>query len=306
MRLDQLDGIVAFVTVAQKRSFTAAAAQLEVTPPAVSLAVKSLEARLGVRLLHRTTRSVGLTEAGERYYAQVAPAMADVLAAGVALDEFRDQPAGTLRLTLPRSTLPLLAEGLREFMARYPQIRLELSQEDRFVDIAAQGFDAGIRLGESVEGDMVAMPLMATQQVAIVGSPGYFAQHVPPRRIEDLRQHRCIRYRFQSTGAIYRWELLRNGREVEVEIDGPLTVSDSASMPWLAEHGFGLAYTFSGLVEAAVAQGRLIPVLQAACPTWPGFYLYYPSRRQLPAKLRCLIDFWREWQRTPPSLQEQA
>ncbi|WP_035061183.1 LysR family transcriptional regulator [Andreprevotia chitinilytica] len=294
MKLDQLDGILAFVTVAQKRSFTAAAAHLEVSAPAVSQAVRTLETRLGVRLFNRTTRSVGLTEAGERFFARAAPALADLNEATADLDDFRDRPAGTLRLTLPRIAAELLRPTLTGFLSAYPQIRLDLSMDDHLVDIVEAGFDAGIRLGESVQRDMVGVPLTREERSVIVGAPGYFARIPPPQTIEDLQQHTCVRYRFLSSGVVYRWELLRDGKMIEAEIDGPITVNDGDFMKSLALDGVGLVYTLESLVAPQLERGELVPVLQDCCPTWPGFYFYYPSRKQLPAKLRCFIDYWRE------------
>ncbi|KAF0811664.1 HTH-type transcriptional regulator PgrR [Andreprevotia sp. IGB-42] len=292
MKLDQLDGLLAFVTVAQKRSFTAAAALLQVSPPAVSQAVKALEERLGVRLLQRTTRSVSLTEAGERYLGRVAPAVADLAQAASDLEGYRAQPGGLLRLTLPRIAAPLVQARLGGFIEAYPQISLELRFDDQFVDIVAEGFDAGIRLGESVQNDMVGVPLTREERVVIVASPAYLARHPAPRAIEDLREHACICYRFAS-GTVYRWELQRDGKPVEIEVNGPLTVNDGNFMAFAAAGGAGLAYTFERFVASALASGELVSVLPEACPVWFGFYLYYASRRQMPPKLRCLIDYWK-------------
>ncbi|HEY9104352.1 LysR family transcriptional regulator [Chitinimonas sp.] len=294
MKLDQLDGLVAFITVAQKRSFTAAAAQLEVTPPAVSQAVRTLEQRLGVRLLNRTTRSVGLTEAGARFLARVGPAVSELADATGELDDYRGRPAGRLRLTLPRiAHRMLIRPWLAEFLAAFPELQLELSVDDSMVDIVEQGFDAGIRLGESIAQDMVALPLGGEMQMVVVASPAYLARHGVPASLEALREHDCVRYRFRSSGAIYRWELLREGRLVEVEVDGSLIVSDSEGLVEGALDGIGLSYLFEGLVAQELVDGRLVRVLPEASPRFAGFHLYYPSRHQLAPKLRCFIDFWR-------------
>jgi DNA-binding transcriptional LysR family regulator len=294
MKLSQLDGLVAFACVAEKRSFTAAAAALEVSPSAVSQAVKQLEARLGVRLLNRSTRSVGLTEAGQQFLMRVAPAVSELMEASHALDAYRGGVTGLLRITASRVVHAMLLRPLIPgFLAAHGGLRLEVALEDGFTDIVAAGFDAGVRLGDSVERDMVAMPLTASERACLVAAPGYVARHGLPRSIGELQRHACIRFRFPGSGAIYRWELMRDGREVEVEVDGPLTVSDSASLAPAALDGIGIAYTFERLVAADLAAGRLLPVLPEAWITFPGFYLYYPHRRQQPAKLTAFIDYCR-------------
>ncbi|RQP24348.1 LysR family transcriptional regulator [Piscinibacter terrae] len=290
MKLTQLDGLVAFVMVANKRSFTAAAAALEVTPPAVSQAVKQLEEKLGVRLLHRTTRSVGLTDAGERYLGRVGPAVDELLSASTELEPYRDGLSGQLRINAPQVVYHmLLKKPLASFLAKHPAVRIELTLNDGFVDIAAGGYDAGIRLGESVQRDMVAVPLTRSERTCLVASPAYVKRKGLPSTIEDLKHHDCIRYRFPASGAMYRWELRRKGRLVEAEVDGPLTVSDSMSMSQAAMEGIGIAYTFEREVAQALKSGRLVPVLSSAWHVQPGFHFYYPSRRQLPASLRAFM-----------------
>jgi DNA-binding transcriptional LysR family regulator len=290
MKLTQLDGLVAFVTVARRRSFTAAAAELEVTPPAVSQAVKQHEARLGVRLLHRTTRSVGLSEAGERYFARVAPAVAELLGAAGELDAYRAGLAGSLRLNAPHVVHQmLLRPAIASFLAEHPAVRIEMALDDGFVDIAAAGFDAGVRLGESVQRDMVAVPITPRERMCLVASPAYAKRRGLPQALEELRDHDCIRFRFKASGAIYRWELRRNRRTVDVEVDGPLTVTDSLGLANAALDGLGIAYVFERQVAADLAAGRLLPVLPAAWPVQPGFHFYYPSRRQVPAVLKAFI-----------------
>jgi len=291
MKLTQLDGMVAFATVARKRSFTAAASELEVTPPAVSQAVKQLETRLGVRLLHRTTRSVGLTDAGERYLARVGPAVDQLIGASAELDPYREAFSGTLRVNAPLVVNQmLLRPAVASFLARHPQVRVEMALDDGFVDIAAGGYDLGVRMGESVQRDMIAVPLTQRERTAIVASPAYAKRHGLPATIDELRQHACIRARFKGSGAIYRWELTRRGRMVDVEVDGPLTVSDSLSLCDAALDGVGLAYVFERNVAAHLAAGRLLPVLQSSWPTWAGFHFYYPSRRHVTPTLRAFIE----------------
>jgi len=294
MNLTRLDGLVAFVTVAQKRSFTAAAAALEVTPPAVSQAVKQLEARLGVLLLHRTTRSVGLTEAGGRFLARVAPAVTELDEAAAELEDDRGGTSGVLRLNAPHVVHAMLLRPLLPgFLDAHPGVQVELVLEDGFVDIVAGGFDAGVRLGESVQRDMVTAQLTPHERTCMVASPAYVARHGMPASLDALRGHACVRYRFPTSGAIYRWELLRGTRRVEVKVEGRITVSDSLSMMDAALDGLGIAYTFERQVAPALADGRLLPVLPKSWPTQPGFHLYYPNRRQLPAKLRAFIDHCR-------------
>jgi DNA-binding transcriptional LysR family regulator len=291
MKLTQLDGLVAFVTVAQKRSFTAAAAALEVTPPAVSQAVKQLEGKLGVRLLHRTTRSVGLTDAGERYLARVGPAVDELLSASTELDSYRDGLSGQLRINAPHVVYHmLLKKPIASFLAQHPAVRIEVTLNDGFVDIVAGGYDAGIRLGESVQKDMVAVPLTRSETTCMVASPAYVKRKGLPRSIDELKHHDCIRYRFPASGAIYRWELRRRGRMLEVEVDGPLTVSDSLSMSQAALEGVGIAYTFEREVGAALKSGKLLPVLSSAWHVQSGFHFYYPSRRHVPTVLRAFMS----------------
>lgn len=294
MKLTHLDGLLAFTTVAEHRSFTAAAAALEVTPPAVSQAVKQLEERLGVRLLHRTTRSVSLTEAGERYLARVGPAVGELLGAAEALDDYRGGVSGRLRINAPHIVYALLLKPLLPgFMAAHPGIQLEMTLDDGFVDIVAGGYDLGIRLGDSVQRDMVAVPFTRGERTCMVASPAYAQRYGLPTKPEQLREHRCIRYRFPASGAIYRWELKRRGHLVEVEVDGPLIVSDSLSMAPSALDGIGIAYTFERQVAADLRAGRLLPVLQRYWPTLPGFHFYY-ANRQAPAKLKAFVEYCRE------------
>jgi len=294
MRIDQLDGLVAFRAVAQTRSFTAAAAQLEVSTQAVSQGVKALEARLSVRLFNRTTRSVALTEAGELLWARLGPALDDVMEATESVRELADKPTGLLRISLPRLAFTsLLQPHLARFRQQYPDIALELCFDDAFVDIVAHGLDAGIRLGDSIARDMVSVPLTTQEAIAIVASPAYLKRRGTPKTIVDLAQHDCIRFRFSSTDVIFRWELIDEGRTVEVEVAGPVTVNDPGAMVGCALESLGLAYVLQRTVKDHLATGRLKRVLAAASPTLPGLQIYFPSRRQLPMKLRCFVDFWR-------------
>lgn len=289
-----LSGLTALLSVAEKRSFTAAAAELRVTPSAVSQTVRALEERVGVRLLQRTTRSVGLTEAGTRFIAQLKPAMASVYEAFNALGELRDRPAGLLRLTLPRMGYEqVLAPRLPEFFQTYPDIHLDASLDDAFVDIVEQGFDAGMRIGEMIDREMIGVRVSDDMRMAVVGSPAYFAKHGKPKHPRDLQNHDCINYRRRSTKVVYRWEFSENGKDFAVTVNGRLLLNDGALMAEAAVAGLGVAYVVEASVREALANKRLVQVLDAFCTPFPGFFLYYPSRVQVPPKLKALIDFIR-------------
>ena len=276
MRIDQLDGLVAFRCVAQTRSFTAAAAELEVSPQAVSQTVKALEARFGVRLFHRTTRSVSLNEAGDRLWAKVGPALTDLFEAIESVQEFRDKPVGLLRLGISRPAFSaLLQPALASFHLAYPEIKLELSFDDGFVDIVAKGLDAGVRIGDLVAQDMVSVKVSESEPIAILGSPDYLNRRGVPMKVADLGNHDCIRFRFPSTGAVFRWELIDKGHLVEMEVHGPITVNDTASMLACAMEGMGLAYVLERTARDMLGSGALTKVLSTAAPVLPGLHLYY-------------------------------
>lgn len=288
-----LSELQVFAAVARLRGFRRAAAELGVSPSALSHTLRSLETRLGVRLLNRSTRSVAPTEAGERLLDRLAPALLDIHAALDEVNAFRDSPIGTLRINAPRPAVELvLAPLLREFLAGHPGLKLELVSDDAFVDIVAGGFDAGVRFGESVQQDMVALPLGGPQRFLVVAAPDYLAAHGVPRCPRDLQQHRCIRIRFPS-GAHYHWEFARDAEKLEVEVQGPLALDDMAAMVRVARDGLGLAYVYAQYAAAALAEGSLVAVLEDWCPEIPGFFLYYPSRRLAPAGLRAFTEFLR-------------
>ncbi len=294
MQLKQFDGLMAFWKVAEHRGFTAAAAELEVSPSALSQSIRQLEARLGVRLLHRSTRSVSLTEAGQAYLARVGPALGQVIEAGEEINTLQGRPAGTLRLNSARiATAMVLQPLLAGFLAEHPQVQIELTNDEGFVDIVEQGFDAGVRMGESLARDMVAIPLGGPLTVAVVASKDYLRRHPAPLHPDDLAQHNCVRFRFASTGAIYKWEFQLDNRVVEYEARGNLTITDSLFNLEPALDGIGLAYTFESLAQPHLQAGRLQRVLEAYSPTFPGFYLYYPSRHDQPSKLKAFIDYVR-------------
>jgi DNA-binding transcriptional LysR family regulator len=292
MRLNHLDGLLAFWKVAEHRGFSAAAAALEVSPSALSQAIRTLEARLGVRLLNRTTRSISLTEAGAAYLTRVAPALGDVLDAGEQLHALQGRPSGILRINAARISTSMVLQPLLEgFLKTYPDIQLELTNDEGYVDIVERGIDAGVRLGESVQKDMVAVPLGGSIAVAVVGSPGYFKQHPAPRHPSDLVLHNCVRFRFSGSGAVYKWEFDVDGRLVEYEPSGSLTIGDSLFSVEAALEGVGLAYTFEQLALPHIKTKRLKRVLTDFSPTFPGFYLYYPSRRQQSAKMIAFVEY---------------
>ncbi len=295
MHDSQLAGLVAFVNVAERRSFTAAGAVLGVTPSAISQTIKQLEERLGARLLHRTTRSVALTEAGERLLLRVRPALGEVTAALAAVEEHEGKPAGVLRLNVPRVGSALFIEPvLAEFMRRYPSIELELALDDARADIVAGGFDAGIRLGESLEKDMIGVRLGGDVSLAVVASPAYLKARGAPQHPNELHHHDCIRFRRMPSGALYKWEFDDDGREFDVTPSGRLVVNDAALMIRAAREGLGLAQVITETVARELASGALVRVLDAYSAPFRGFYLYYPSRAQLPLKLKVFLEFLRE------------
>jgi DNA-binding transcriptional LysR family regulator len=292
MKLKQLDGLVAFWKVAERRGFTAAAAELEVSPSALSQAIRQLEARLGAQLLHRTTRSVSLTEAGEMYLARVGPALGQMVEAGEELNVLQGRPSGTLRLNAARiSTAMVLQPLLSRFLRENPHVQLELTNDEGFVDIVERGFDAGIRMGESVQRDMVAIPLGGPITVAVVASPDYLSRFPAPRHPDDLVRHNCVRFRFAGTGVIHKWEFQVSDRIVEYEVRGNLTISDTLFSLEAALEGVGVAYTFEQLAAPHIKAKRLKRLLASVSPTFPGFYLYYPSRRNQSTKLKALVEF---------------
>ena len=292
MRLNQFDGLLAFWKVAEYRGFTAAAAALDVSPSALSQAIRQLETRLGVRLLNRTTRSLSLTEAGEAYLNRIAPALRDVLDAGEQLHALQGRPSGVLRINAARvSTAMVLQPLLAGFLKACPDVQIELTNDEGYIDIVERGFDAGVRLGESVQKDMVAVPLGGPLEVVIVGSPEYFKNHPVPRKPADLIHHNCVRYRFSGSGAVYKWELKVDDRLVEYDIGGNLTITDSLFSVEAALEGIGLAYNFEQLARRHIQARRLTRVLRNYSPTFPGFYLYYPSRRQQSSKLKAFVEY---------------
>ncbi len=290
MRKVEPADLAGFLAIARHRSFRKAAVELGVTPSALSHALRSLEERLELRLVNRTTRSVALTEAGERLYARVRPAFRDIDDALEDLNAFRGAPTGTLRINAARaSTRLVLLPLVASFLRAHPGVRVELVVDEGLADVVSAGFDAGVRFGESIAADMIAVAIGPRHRFAVVGSPEFFERHARPGKPHDLRGLPCVRYKF-SGGGMYRWEFERRGVEVEVEVDGPLTLGDQDLMIDAALRGVGLAYLFEAQAEPHIAAGRLVRVLADWCPAYPGFFLYYPSRRQLPAALRAFVE----------------
>lgn len=290
VRQGALDGVEAFLSVAQHRSFRRAAAELGVTPSAISQAIRVLEARVGASLFIRTTRSVGLTEAGERFFARARPAFEELVAASGAARELGQRPAGLLRLTVPRSVVPILLEPLiASFCEAYPEIEVELAASEELVDLAAGGFDAGIRMGQFITPDMIAVRLTKPLPLIVVGSPAYLARAGRPEHPDDLRAHACLRLR-RSNGALASWSLTDNGRSVEIAVSGPFIAYDFPTMLGAAIEGVGLAQVPAPLATGAIAAGKLVRVLEQFSQMTPGVFLYYPGHRQIMPKLRAFID----------------
>jgi DNA-binding transcriptional LysR family regulator len=290
VRHGALDGVEAFLSVARNRSFRRAAAELGVTPSAISQAVRALEARIGAALFARTTRSVGLTEAGERFISRAKPAFEELVAAGEAARELGQKPAGLLRLAVPRAVVPTLLEPLiASFGQAYPAVEVEIAASAALVDIAAQGFDAGIRLGQSIAADMVAVRLTAPFPFVVVGSPDYLGRRKPPERIDDLRHHACLRMR-RTDGSIAPWRFLDGNAAVEAMVGGPLIAHDHLTLLGAAIQGVGLAQLPGPLARGPIAERRLQAVLTPFAVTTPGLFLYYPAKRQVLPKLRAFID----------------
>lgn len=290
VRQGALDGVEAFLSVAQYRSFRRAAAELGVTPSAISQAIRALEGRVGASLFIRTTRSVGLTEAGERFFARARPAFEELVAASGAARELGQRPAGLLRLTVPRSVVPILLEPLiASFCQAYPEIEVELAASEELVDLAAGGFDAGIRMGQFITPDMIAVRLTKPLPLIVVGSPAYLARAGRPEHPDDLRAHACLRLR-RSNGALASWLLTDNGRSVEIAVSGPFIAYDYPTMLGAAIEGVGLAQVPAPLATGAITAGRLVRVLEQFSQMTPGVFLYYPGHRQIMPKLRAFID----------------
>lgn len=291
MLKDNFNDLLSFMVVARERSFTRAAAQLGVSQSALSHAMRNLEARLEVRLLTRTTRSVAPTEAGERLLMRLSPHLLEIEQELTALRDTRDRPAGNIRLTAGEHAMSaVLWPVLKPFMTQYPDIHVEVTVDNGLTDIVDGRFDAGVRLGEQVAKDMIAVRIAPDMRMAVVGSADYFERYGTPDTPEQLQHHRCINMRLPTRGGLYAWEFERDGRELRVRVDGQLTLNNIPQRIDAAESGLGLAYVPEDTVREALDQGRLLRVLEAWCPPFDGYHLYYPSRRQHTTAFSLLVD----------------
>jgi DNA-binding transcriptional LysR family regulator len=290
VRRGALDGIQAFLSVAQHRSFRKAAAELGVTASAVSQTIRTLEARVGAALFMRTTRSVGLTEAGDRFLSRAKPAFEELVAASGDARDLGRGPAGLLRLTVPRAVVPILLQPLiASFCRAFPQVEVEIAANEKLADLAAEGFDAGIRLGQFIAPDMIVVRLTPPFRLVVVASPGYLRQRKHPQRIDDLREHACLRMR-RSNGSIAPWSFVDGNKAIEAVVSGPLIANDLPTILGAAEQDMGLAQVPEPVAAKRVRAGKLVHVLERFAPTAPGVFLYYPNRNQIMPKLRAFID----------------
>ena len=291
MRRENLNDVLAFLAVARERSFTRAAAKLGVSQSALSHTVRGLEARLGLRLLARTTRSVATTEAGERLLGALGPRFDEIEAELAGLSELRDKPAGTIRITAgEHSAQTILWPALAKLLPRYGDIKIELIIDYGLTDIVAERYDAGVRLGEQVAKDMIAVRIGPDFRMAVVGAPSYFARRAKPKRPQDLTAHDCINIRLPTYGGIYAWEFEKRGRPLKVRVEGQLVFNNIALRMNAALAGLGLAYLPEDQVQEHLAKGRLIQVLADWCPPFSGYHLYYPSRRQAAPAFALLVE----------------
>lgn len=291
MPRENYNDLLAFVMVAREGSFTRAAAQLGVSQSALSHTIRSLEARLALRLLTRTTRSVSPTEAGERLLLTLAPRFEEIDAELSALSELRDKPAGTIRITSAEHAADtVLWPRLAKLLPDYPDIKVEINIDYGLSDIVAQRYDAGVRLGDQVAKDMIAVRIAPDMRIAVVGAPAYFARKAPPRTLQELAGHDCINLRLPTYGGLMAWEFIKDGHEVKARVEGQLVFNNGSQILRAALAGFGVAYLPEDMAREHIATGRLVSVLEDWCPTFPGYHLYYPSRRQSSGAMAVLIE----------------
>jgi DNA-binding transcriptional LysR family regulator len=291
MRREELGDLTAFLAVAEERSFTRAAAKLGTSQSALSHTVRKLEERLGIRLLTRTTRSVAPTDAGERLIETLRPAIVNIETRLAALTELRDRPAGAIRITTSQHAAEtILWPALAQLLPRYPDVSMELSIDQGLTDIVTGRFDAGVRLGEQVAKDMIAVRIGPDLRMAVVGAPSYFARRPKPKTPHDLADHKGINLRLPTSGGLYTWEFAKKGREVKVRVDGQLVFNEIPMVLRAAMEGFGLAYAMEDRAAPLIADGRLVRVLADWCPVFSGYHLYYPSRRQTTPAFGLLIE----------------
>lgn len=289
--MESYNDLAAFVAVAKEQSFTRAAAKLGVSPSALSQTIRNLEKRLGVRLLSRTTRSVASTEAGERLLRTVAPRFEEIEAELAALNELREKPAGTVRITAgEHAAISVLQPILKRFLPDYPDIKVEVIVDYGLADIVTEGYDAGIRMGEQVAKDMIAVRIGPDMRMAVVGAPAYFERYPLPDTPQDLMEHQCINIRLPTYGGLFPWDLEKDGREVNVRVDGQLVFNNIGMRLNSTLDGLGLAYMPEDQVLPYIADGRLIRVLEDWCPYFPGYHIYYPNRRHTSPAFALLVD----------------
>jgi DNA-binding transcriptional LysR family regulator len=290
MRRDELSDLAVFLAVAEARSFTRAAAQLGTSQSAISQIVRRLEASMGLKLLTRNTRNVAPTEAGEQLVETLRPAFDDIDARLAALSELRERPSGTVRLTSSRHAAEtILWPAVEKLLAEYPDVTVEISVDSHLTDIISDRFDAGVRLGEQIAKDMIAVRISGELRMAVVGAPAYFARHGKPETPQDLTNHRCINVRLQTQGGLYAWEFGHHGRDLAVRVDGPLILNDILMILTAAAQGIGLACVMEDQASAHLQAGTLVRVLEDWCPPFAGYHLYYPDRRQLPPAFALLV-----------------
>ena len=296
---DELDGIAIFVAVAEAKGFRAAGERLGMSHSAVSQTLRRLEERLGAPLVRRTTRSVHLTHAGEQLYASARPALDEVRAAVAAVGELGDEPRGLLRVHTASAALTLIGETfLADFLAKHPHVQLDLAVSDAPVDIVAEGFDAGIQLGEVIDKDMIAVSVTGDLRLTVVGAPAYFAQRGRPTHPRELTEHECLNWHPTTDTPPYRWEFTENGRNFSVTVSARLLSTDAALNRRLAIAGLGITMSYEGHVRGALDDGQLVSVLKEFCAPFAGYYLYYPQRRSASRALQALVEHSRRWRRS--------
>lgn len=291
MPRDTINDLLAFLAVAQERSFTRAAAKLGVSQSALSHTIRGFEEELGIRLLTRTTRGVSPTEAGERLLANIGPYYEGIAAELAALGELKEKPAGTFRISAhDHAADTVLWPRLSKLLPKYPELKIEITISYGLIDIVAERYDAGVRLGDQVAKDMIAVRIAPDLRMAVVGAPSYFASRTKPRLPQDLTTHNCANLRLPTYGGLFAWEFVKGGRELQVQVQGQMIFNTTPQMLSAALEGYGLAYVPEDLVRQHVAEGHLVQVLKDWCPTFPGYHLYYPSRRQSSPAFALVVD----------------
>jgi DNA-binding transcriptional LysR family regulator len=286
-----INDLLTFLAVARERSFTRAAAKIGVSQSALSHTIRQLEARLGVRLLTRTTRAVSPTDAGERLLMGIGPHFDEIEAQVDALNELREKPAGTVRITAADYAISsVLWPKLQKFLPKHPDIKVELMLDNGLTDIVTERYDAGVRMGEQLAKDMISARIGPDFRFAVVGAKSYFTRHAEPTKPQDLIRHTCINYRFPTSGGLWAWEFEESGREIKIRVDGQLTFNNIFHALDAALAGLGVAYVPEEIAQTYIAKGRLRRVLESWCPYWDGYYLYYPNRRQSSPAFVALVE----------------